>query len=131
MSIPELFNKVAELYFCVRWLLSRIAVTLTPRLCASTRVFAIGADVKEYAWTRISLFAFPISRTTASVAAPRGEKKTSIEGAAAGPADTGAREELQERDSKMARRATRKRRWPGIDDNLQRMTRIGYQPDRK
>ncbi len=41
---------------------------------------AFGADVKEYAETRISFFAFPSSRTTASVAPPRGEKKTSMDG---------------------------------------------------
>ena len=63
-------------------------MTFTPLLCASTRAFAIGAEVKEYAWTRTSFFAFPSSRTTASVAPPWGEKKTSVTCAANGPADT-------------------------------------------
>src|SRR5664279_277437 len=86
--IPALLRKVADEYFAVRWLLSRTTVTFTPRLCAASRAFAIDADVNEYACTRISFFAFPSSMTTASVAPPWGEKKTSVTCAANGPADT-------------------------------------------
>ena len=39
----------------------------------------MGLEVKPYAWMLISFFAAEISRVIASVAPPRGEKKTSIE----------------------------------------------------
>jgi hypothetical protein len=60
---------------------------LHPLLCASTKAFAIGAEVKEYAWTRISCLASLSSRTTASVAPPIEEKKTSMEGVPSGLAE--------------------------------------------
>lgn len=87
-GFPALFTRSAELYFVDSCDLSRTTVTFTPLLCASTRAFAIGAEVKEYAWTRISFFAFPSSWTTASVAPPFGEKNTSMVGVPARPADT-------------------------------------------
>lgn len=43
---------------------------------------AIGSEMKECACSWISIFALPSSRTMASVAPPRGEKKTSMDGAA-------------------------------------------------
>src|SRR5262249_14873762 len=52
------------------------ARTLTPRLWASRRALAMGADVKLYACTRIWVVAAFTSRTTASVAPPLGEKYT-------------------------------------------------------
>ena len=54
--------------------------------------------MKMYAWTMISCFALPSSRTTASVAPPRGEKKTSVTCAAKGPAVT---EEDREEQAKV------------------------------
>ncbi len=40
-------RKVADEYFCVLWLLSRMTSILTPLLLAFNRALAIGADVKE------------------------------------------------------------------------------------
>ena len=65
-------KKVAAFYFSFRWLLSSIASTLTPLLKASVRDLAIGADVNEYAWTRISDLAALISLTMDSVHPPLG-----------------------------------------------------------
>ena len=45
-GIPAFLMKVALEYRSVRWLLSRITLTETPRLCASLSAAAIGADVK-------------------------------------------------------------------------------------
>ena len=73
-GMPALATNVAEEYFSVSWLLSRTTVTLTPRLCASTRALAMGADVKLYAWTRTVRLALPSASTTASVQPPFGEK---------------------------------------------------------
>jgi hypothetical protein len=75
VGILMLARNVAEVYFAVRWLLSRIAVTLTPRLWASMSAFAMGAEVKEYAWMRISERAAAISRTILSVQEPPGVKQ--------------------------------------------------------
>lgn len=58
------------------WLLSRIARTCTPRLCAASKASAMGADVNEYACTRISDFAPSSSRTMASVHPLLGLKQT-------------------------------------------------------
>ena len=57
--MPACARKSAAVYFSLRWLLSRTATTLTPLFFASTSAFAIGAEVKEYACTSISLFAAP------------------------------------------------------------------------
>jgi hypothetical protein len=78
VGMPALDIKVADVYFSFRWLLSSIASTLTPRLYAYSRAFAIGADVNEYAWTRISDFASLISLTMDSVHPPLGEKQTFV-----------------------------------------------------
>ncbi len=48
--------------------------TLTPLWWAGTRVFAIGADVKEKACIRMDLCAWSSSLTMAAVAPPFGEK---------------------------------------------------------
>ena len=50
-GIPWLLKNVAELYLAVRWPESSTTWTNTPRLCASGSAFAIGAEVKLYAWT--------------------------------------------------------------------------------
>jgi hypothetical protein len=47
VGIPALFTKSAELYFSDRCDLCSTNVTFTPHLCTSTKVFAIGAEVKE------------------------------------------------------------------------------------
>ena len=52
--MPALTRKVAALYLSVSLDLSSTAKILTPRLWASTKAFAIGAEVKLYACTRIS-----------------------------------------------------------------------------
>jgi hypothetical protein len=43
---PWFARKFAEKYFPVRWLLSRMTWTYTPRLWAFSRALASGADVK-------------------------------------------------------------------------------------
>src|SRR5271157_2321538 len=78
VGMPAFARKVAAVYFSFLWLLSSIASTLTPLLKASVSAFAIGADVKEYAWTRISDFAALISLTMDSVHPPLGLKQTSV-----------------------------------------------------
>jgi hypothetical protein len=52
--------KSAALYLSPIFDLSKIISVRTPRLCASTRASAMGFEVKEYAWTRISFFAYGI-----------------------------------------------------------------------
>jgi hypothetical protein len=47
VGTPWFARKSAEEYFSVRWLLSRMTWTWMPRLCASSRALAIGAEVKE------------------------------------------------------------------------------------
>src|SRR5262249_39401221 len=89
--MPTLLRNVAALYLSVSLDLSSTARTLTPRLWASTRTLAIGAEVKLYACTRICCVAVFASRTTASVAPPLGEKYTATrageKGTAACPRD--------------------------------------------
>ena len=46
VGMPEWRRKSASEYFSVRWLLSRITATSTPRWWASARALAIGVDVK-------------------------------------------------------------------------------------
>src|SRR5713101_3179861 len=74
--MPALTRNVAALYFSVSLDLSSTARTFTPRLWASMRALAIGAEVKLYACTRIWCVAAFTSCTTASVAPPFGEKDT-------------------------------------------------------
>src|SRR5262245_15631173 len=74
--LPSFTRNVAALYFSVSLDVSSTARTLTPRLWASTRALAMGAEVKLYACTRICCVAAFTSRTTASVAPPLGEKYT-------------------------------------------------------
>ena len=73
-GMPAFARKVAALYLSVWFDLSRTARIFTPRLCASSKALAIGAEVNEYAYTRILCSAVPSSRTMASVAPPFGEK---------------------------------------------------------
>ena len=63
-------RNVAHEYFAVRWLLSRIASTLTPRLCALINALPIPAEVNEYACTSISDRAALISFIILSVHVP-------------------------------------------------------------
>jgi hypothetical protein len=67
---PDVYRKVAPLYFCVSLDLSSTARNLTPRLCASINALAIGAEVKLYACTRICCWAACTSCITAAVAPP-------------------------------------------------------------
>src|SRR6266511_1239195 len=76
VGMPELARKSAAEYLSVRFDLSRMASTRTPRFLASTRAFAIGADVNEYAWTRMLLWASPKAFTILSVQASPGVKHT-------------------------------------------------------
>src|SRR5215475_14190404 len=46
VGTPWFARKSAEEYFSVRWLLSRMTWTWTPRLWASSSALAIGAEVK-------------------------------------------------------------------------------------
>jgi hypothetical protein len=64
---------------------------LTPRFAASTRAFAIGALVKEYACTNIVDLALPTFSTTASVQPPFGEKNTCMSEATTFDASSNAR----------------------------------------
>ncbi len=73
-GMPLLNINVADEYFSVRWLRSNTTSTFTPRRNASTRALAMGAEVKEYAWTSTVDLALPNASTTASVQPPRGEK---------------------------------------------------------
>jgi len=73
-GILILARKVAEVYFSDLWLLSRMTSTDTPLFLASMSALAIGAEVKEYAWTRISVFAFRSSLIMAEVQPPLGLK---------------------------------------------------------
>jgi hypothetical protein len=74
VGMPACATKSAEDYFSVRWLLSRMISTRTPRRGASTKALAIGAEVKEYACTRTVCLAPASASTTASVQPPFGEK---------------------------------------------------------
>jgi hypothetical protein len=74
VGIPILARKAAEVYLTDFWLLSNMACTLTPRLWALMRALAIGTEVKEKAWTRISILAWLIWLIMASVQPPRGLK---------------------------------------------------------
>jgi hypothetical protein len=65
-----------EEYFSVLWLLSKMIWTLTPLLWAASRALAIGAEVKEYAWSRTEDLALSSSLTIAWVHPPLGEKWT-------------------------------------------------------
>jgi hypothetical protein len=47
VRILALASDVAELYFSFRWLLPRIACTLTPRLSVATRALAMGSGVRH------------------------------------------------------------------------------------
>ena len=71
----------------MRWLLSRMTSTFTPRLCASSNALAMGVLVKLYACTRTVFLAAFSSLTTASVQPPFGEKKTWTGGRAVGSWD--------------------------------------------
>src|SRR5262249_51513116 len=76
VGISELARKSAAEYLSVRFDLSGIASTRTPRFLASTRAFAIGADVKLYACTRMLVLASPKAFTILSVQSSPGVKHT-------------------------------------------------------
>ena len=83
VGMPTFTRKSTSLYFSDRWLLSMMAWTFTPRLWASSRALAIGADVKEYACIRTVDLALPSSLTTASVQPPFG-REIDLDGRQAG-----------------------------------------------
>jgi hypothetical protein len=78
VGTPWLAKKSAEEYCSVRWLFSRMTCTWMPRLWASSSAFVMGAEVKEYAWTRIFVLASPKVLTMRSVQWPPGVKHTVI-----------------------------------------------------
>src|SRR5581483_8066105 len=95
VGMPACWRKVAEEYFSVRWLLSRITCTLTPRSWAATSALAMGAEVKLYAWTSTLALAACNSSTTASVQPPSGEKWTASDDGLATCSRGAARESKQ------------------------------------
>src|SRR5262249_49837642 len=78
VGIPAFSMNVAAVYVAVSFDLSRSTRTCTPRLWAAMSALAMGADVNEYACTRICCWAALTSWRMASVAPPLGEKYTAM-----------------------------------------------------